>query len=112
MIYLNDNFEGGATKFYNGGQRHYREGEPRYVTDSLQPVAGDALVFDSAITHEGGTVTKGCKYILRTEIMYTWTSSNKSTDKAEKKIAPDYDSAAEFLPDENHDWSLSSDDEI
>jgi len=86
MIYLNDNFEGGATKFYNGGQRHYREGEPRYVTDSLQPVAGDALVFDSAITHEGGTVTKGYKYILRTEIMCTWTSSNKSTNKISTRL--------------------------
>ena len=33
--------------------------------------AGDVIVFNSAITHDGGMVESGRKYILRSEVMYS-----------------------------------------
>jgi predicted 2-oxoglutarate/Fe(II)-dependent dioxygenase YbiX len=55
MIYLNDNFEGGSTSF-----------EDLKIT----PKQGMALIFYHPILHSGGAVTKGIKYILRTDIMF------------------------------------------
>lgn len=55
MIYLNDDFEGGETNF--GG-----------IT--IKPQTGMALVFEHRLLHEGCTVTKGRKYVLRSDVMY------------------------------------------
>ena len=55
MIYLNDDFEGGETKF---------------VDVSIKPETGMALVFDHDLLHEGCAVTKGRKYALRSDVMY------------------------------------------
>jgi prolyl 4-hydroxylase len=55
MMYLNDNFEGGATSF--------RELK-------IQPKQGMALIFLHNLYHEGSEVTKGVKYVLRTDVMY------------------------------------------
>lgn len=55
MIYLNDNFSGGATRFDN-------------VT--IQPETGKALLFVHEQQHEGCAVI-GCeKYVLRSDILY------------------------------------------
>jgi hypothetical protein len=48
-------FEGGATQF-------------RWET--VQPQAGMALVFPHRLSHQGTTVTRGTKYVLRTDVMY------------------------------------------
>jgi len=56
LIYLNDDFEGGETVFRLG---------PR-----IQPKKGSALLFLHGLRHEGATLTKGTKYVLRTDIMY------------------------------------------
>ena len=56
MIYLNADFEGGATAF-----------------DGLEvvPQIGDGLFFSQELEHAGLPVTSGRKYILRTDIMYS-----------------------------------------
>jgi prolyl 4-hydroxylase len=55
LIYLNENFEGGATSF----------------SDAIyQPKIGTAMVFTHAVLHQGDEVLKGVKYVLRTDIMY------------------------------------------
>ncbi|WP_437563975.1 2OG-Fe(II) oxygenase [Sorangium sp. So ce542] len=56
MIYLNDDFEGGTTDFW-GGQ-------------SIVPQRGMALVFEHRRLHRGAAVTRGRKYVLRTDVMY------------------------------------------
>ena len=56
MIYLNDDFEGGATAF-DGFE--------------VKPETGDALLFFQELEHAGLPVTAGRKYILRTDIMYS-----------------------------------------
>ena len=55
MIYLNDDFEGGETQFDE-------------IT--IQPKAGTALCFIHEQKHEGCPVTKGTKYVLRSDVMY------------------------------------------
>ncbi|HEY5823382.1 MAG TPA: 2OG-Fe(II) oxygenase, partial [Cyclobacteriaceae bacterium] len=53
MIYLNDDFEGGETTF------------DKIV---VKPRAGSALFFYHYLEHEGTEVTKGTKYVHRTDI--------------------------------------------
>ena len=61
LIYLNNNFVGGHTNFFD---------DDGAVTHSVQPRRGTALVFWHPMMHEGATVTKGRKYVLRTDVMY------------------------------------------
>ena len=55
MIYLNDNFQGGETKF-----------DEIVITPKL----GDALFFIHELKHEGCPVKNGIKYALRSDVMY------------------------------------------
>lgn len=57
MVYLNDGFEGGETSFDNV---------------SIAPQQGMALFFVHGILHKGQPVTKGRKYVLRTDVMYRY----------------------------------------
>lgn len=61
MLYLNDKFEGGETNF-----------DLRYPYEniSVKPKKGMALVFEHALLHEGASVIKGRKYVLRSDVMY------------------------------------------
>ena len=63
LIYLNDDFAGGHTNFFDDNGA---------ITHSVQPRRGMALVFWHPMMHEGATVTKGRKYVLRTDVMYRW----------------------------------------
>jgi hypothetical protein len=69
LIYLNDNFVGGETRFYN----------PNSVTGGLVargivPKRGSVLVFPqgntASLLHEGSAVTEGTKYVVRTDVLY------------------------------------------
>lgn len=59
MIYLNDDFTGGATEFDT------REGDFQIV-----PRRGMALLFEHPLRHQGAPVRQGTKYVLRTDVMY------------------------------------------
>lgn len=62
MVYLNDDFGGGETKFY---------GDEQKLRASVRPKRGMALLFIHLQLHEGAPVVKGRKYVLRTDVMYT-----------------------------------------
>ncbi|WP_458628744.1 2OG-Fe(II) oxygenase [Winogradskyella sp. PC D3.3] len=55
IIYLNDNFEGGETKF-----RKF---------ETIVPQKGSVLLFQHAYRHEGKESIFGTKYVLRTDVM-------------------------------------------
>jgi prolyl 4-hydroxylase len=57
ILYLSEDYAGGETFF----------------TDSeslIVPKAGKALLFTHQLWHEGRMVKAGCKYVLRTDVMY------------------------------------------
>jgi predicted 2-oxoglutarate/Fe(II)-dependent dioxygenase YbiX len=58
IVYLNADFEGGHTTFLV---------EPEV---SIKPEAGMALLFQHPIVHEGSLVTRGTKYVVRSDLMY------------------------------------------
>ena len=64
MIYLNDDFDGGETSFEDS----YSD-EP-FDPFSVVPQQGMALFFEHGTHHIGELVTRGRKYVLRTDVMY------------------------------------------
>ena len=65
MVYLNDDFDGGATSFSDDGFGFSTDGMLR-----ITPARGMALLFHHPILHRGDRVTAGRKYVLRTDVMY------------------------------------------
>lgn len=63
VFYLSDDFEGGETRFHNSC---FPDG---YL--DIVPKLGSALLFKHKNWfHEGCIVKKGCKYVLRSDIVY------------------------------------------
>lgn len=62
MIYLNEDFGGGATSFQVGST------SPRNF--AVKPRKGMALLFHHPIPHKGEPVRQGRKYVLRTDVMF------------------------------------------
>ena len=60
MIYLSADFDGGETHVEIGGQQL-----------SVVPEAGMAVWFPHQLMHTGAVVSRGRKYVLRTDVMYT-----------------------------------------
>lgn len=57
LVYLNDDFVGGETRFY----------APEAL---IRPRAGMALFFQHHLLHEGCAVHEGTKYVARSDVMY------------------------------------------
>jgi hypothetical protein len=72
LLYLNDDFEGGHTRFFPDRQhcRFLRDREIKEPTHEVTPARGTALVNIHPILHEGSEVSRGVKYVLRTDILY------------------------------------------
>lgn len=90
MVYLNDDFEGGETRFFKESQRHYESPDLSKCIYSYRPQAGDAMIFFSQQTHDGASLTRGQKYILRTEVMHRIQAEDVP------RFEPDYEEGVEF----------------
>jgi prolyl 4-hydroxylase len=69
LFYLNSDFDGGSTKFYEGSNPK----TAKCVVDVI-PEEGGALVhshFPTCLLHEGSQVTSGIKYLMRTDVVFT-----------------------------------------
>jgi hypothetical protein len=68
LIYLNDDFTGGETTFYLPSSGSALEAV------AVQPQQGNVLCFPqgntASLVHEGSRVSKGCKYVIRTDVLY------------------------------------------
>ena len=63
LLYLNDDFGGGETAMV---------AEDRGKSDVLcVPEVGSVLIFDHDILHEGREVCDGCKYVVRTDVIFS-----------------------------------------
>jgi Rps23 Pro-64 3,4-dihydroxylase Tpa1-like proline 4-hydroxylase len=62
MLYLNEGFDGGSTRFLS-------EEEPHKKYDVI-PRTGSILLFQHDCLHEGAMVETGRKYAIRTDVMY------------------------------------------
>ena len=71
LFFLNDNFEGGETRF------RVRD-DAGVKTVPVKPVTGHILIFQHEILHEGAAVTAGRKYILRTDVMFSAPATSRS----------------------------------
>ena len=67
LIYLNSDFEGGATTFRD----YVGTGESRQkIEHVITPETGAALLFRHERWHEGSGITAGRKYVLRSDVFY------------------------------------------
>jgi predicted 2-oxoglutarate/Fe(II)-dependent dioxygenase YbiX len=75
MVYLTngDDFEGGDTLFFATGPQG-GEGESNLVA-RIRPRAGSLILFDHGIWHAGEEVTRGIKYVLRSDLMFRRTQA-------------------------------------
>lgn len=71
MIYLDgpESFDGGDTVFYASGPRAQDCTQPAEI-GRLTPRRGSLIVFDHALWHAGAVVTRGCKHVLRSDLIY------------------------------------------
>jgi len=58
LVYFNDDFEGGETRFIE------------QLEQTVRPKPGRAVVFQHKLRHEGCPVIRGTKYALRTDTVY------------------------------------------
>ncbi|KAK3250043.1 hypothetical protein CYMTET_40544 [Cymbomonas tetramitiformis] len=61
QFYLNGDFSGGETNFFNRQDA---------LTAAVRPEPGKVLVFQHDILHEGALLSDGTKYVIRTDVMY------------------------------------------
>jgi predicted 2-oxoglutarate/Fe(II)-dependent dioxygenase YbiX len=64
LIYLNDNFSGGETTFYD---------DKFQLLETITPATGTAVLFAIDMLHAGNTVTQGEKYWCGADIMIPFT---------------------------------------
>lgn len=77
MVYLNDDFVGGNTRFLTDSYCSITN------TVDLRFPRGTAIIFPHNYLHEGTTIETGSKYILRTDVMlYNETQPSIKEDKA------------------------------
>ena len=58
LVYFNDDFEGGETRFQEQLER------------TIAPRRGAAVIFQHKIRHEGCPVRRGVKYAMRSDVIY------------------------------------------
>lgn len=70
--YLNssgDEYDGGALAFLCAKWKDVGERDAK-VLERVVPEAGMGVLFDQALLHEGERLSRGIKYILRTDVLY------------------------------------------
>merc|ERR1719265_1745237 len=82
LIYLNSQEEhqsraqeptgrGSDTLTFNGGGTKFHPVRCAAPPTSVNPGAGDVLMFDHNLYHEGAELLDGVKYVIRTDVMFT-----------------------------------------
>jgi WD40 repeat protein len=77
LLYLNDDYEGGETKFY----KNKNDEIPLFTYKAEK---GDLLIFDHDIWHEGSAIISGEKYILRSDLIFKIEEKRTSVNHCHK----------------------------
>ncbi|KAL7542240.1 hypothetical protein ACHAXR_011626 [Thalassiosira sp. AJA248-18] len=109
LMYLNEDFSGGHTKFYEPMAERNNANDEGAVIASVKPRVGSILVFPQAVSesaveraryqwplHEGSPVTSGDrpKYVIRTDVLFETVVNNEEKDMPEdEKILFQHDDA-------------------
>jgi len=71
LVYLNDDYEGGSLRFWDDNTRWAEavndNAPPKF---EVRPHCGDAIIMISENLHECTRITRGVKYVLRTDVLY------------------------------------------
>lgn len=72
IIYLNDDFTGGRTRFYKRQQDipFLEQLDNNAILETVVPKTGSCVIFNHDLLHDGEAITQGTKYIIRTEVMF------------------------------------------
>jgi prolyl 4-hydroxylase len=79
VVYLNDSFEGGDTVFFDNNTKKEKF--------AVKPRTGSVLVMLHENLHEGACVTKGEKFILRSDILFRKKVEQQNAAEAFKEVA-------------------------
>ena len=96
LIYLNDDYKGGTTNFLN-----YNDEKQKFAPKITQ---GMVLMFEHKIYHEGAMLLKGTKYIIRTDVMFSYDEvddEEKDMDEIEDAYKPPVDLMEKFMENVN-----------
>jgi len=111
IIYLNDNFLGGTTNFFDQSKQtidptdnnnNLFEGRKDFIIQSVSPEQGSALLFHHHQIHEGEILTEGYKYILRSDIIYKRSNIPQNTQPKEREAIDWMIKAQQFEIDKNY----------
>lgn len=82
LLYLNEDYEGAFTRFLD-------EDEEK-ETLSVTPHTGMVLIHQHDILHESPTLVKGCKYVIRTDVMFSRTPPGDTNTATNTALASDF----------------------
>jgi predicted 2-oxoglutarate/Fe(II)-dependent dioxygenase YbiX len=84
QLYLDEDFAGGATRFFRGPVDEPGETAAAFVV----PVRGQVVVFDHRLWHDGEAVFRGTKHVLRTDLLFRRTGPTSATTTNTSVAAP------------------------
>ena len=90
QIYLNDDFRGGETIFYERDLRDKKSEDEELQNATIAPKKCRMVIFSHDIDHEGKEVLEGTKYILRTDIMFKRVFNPKPQERELLTCNPEF----------------------
>ena len=135
MLYLNEDFEGGATNFFTNRYEYYAlmyrlhfnlvtNSECNKICLSVRPKPGTVIIFEHDLWHEGAPVHKGTKIVMRSDVIYKCALPTPSLNEEIVDILsdtmpsgpPDYKrpigTPRVLSGHENYVWSLARLDDV
>ena len=112
LMYLNDDFVGGETKFYSPEESQNQQQPLSHPIASVRPVAGSMLLFPQGVgedaveyarkfwpTHEGSSVQSGRpKYVIRSDVLFATHREKPPFDDDAKLFRYDNVVRKAFIP--------------
>ena len=85
LLYLNEDFIGGETKYLDNQSNRYSKFVEKNVPETtvIEPRTGSVSLFHHDLYHCGAPLEQGTKYILRTDVLFESQNLSKATEQRE-----------------------------